>query len=439
MLQTADDLGTPGVDSMFGHGLLNVGAAAAPLGVLAVPLADTAGGESVALSETRLTLGSAFGDALSGVGVLGGIVAIDDFDRPYPVDLLAAVTSPERNFQLEGRLAASDIRVVSVPAPGLTLQMAVADDPNRAASQRWVGTPSAGEVDAVSLTGVLAPDTGWHLGLGLSADGQLDRGPAALTSDALFLAADEIASPLYALLGSGNGFRLDQSLSEATTLSLGWFASDPVESGDFDLDWGGGNIMQATLDHAFVDGGRLRLDVARVEESDTFLGSQTGGAFGSGTGATSNFVTVSGGLPVARTVDLIGSVTTAATEVSDAGLLGEWGTVRSTAFGIGVMARDVLNSGDRIGLLVGQPLRVQQADATLTVPVGMTADEVVVRESQRVDLSPSGREMNLQLAYHRVLWEGAQLSSWLMMRTEPGHDAAAPNDYGVGLVFRVAY
>ena len=129
----------------------------------------------------------------------------------------------------------------------------------------------------------------------------------------------------------------------------------------------------------------------------------------------------------------------AASEIADTGLLGDWGTVRSTSFGAGFVARDVFESGDRFGFLAGQPLRVDQAGATLTVPVGMTADEVVLRESQRVDLSPSGREMNFQLAYDRSLWEGAKVSSWLLMRTEPGHDATAPNDYGVGLVFKVVY
>lgn len=439
LLQSADDRGTPGVDSVYGHGLLNLDTAVAPLGVLAVPLSGSAAGSSAALNNSRLSLGAPFGDALTGVGLLGEGIALDDFDRPYPVDLSALVTMPDRGFQLESRLAANDTQVISIPAPGLTLQMAMSEESDDAAWSFPARTGSAGDVDAVSLAGTLTADTGWHLGLGLSADGQFNPGSAVAATDTLFLAGDELNSPHYALLGSGDGVRLDQSLSDATTLSLGWFESSPVEAGNSDLSWGGGNMIQATLDHAFAEGGGLRVEIVQLDEADTFLGSQSGGAFGSGLGATSNFITVSGGLPVSSTVELVGSVTSGTTDVAGAGLLGEWGNVRSTAFGAGVIARDVFSSGDRFGFLAGQPLRVDQAEATLTVPVGLTVDEVVISESQRVDLSPGGREMNMQLAYDRGLWEGAEISSWLMMRTEPGHDADAPNDYGVGLLFRMTY
>ncbi|NNG04376.1 MAG: hypothetical protein HKM95_09785, partial [Inquilinus sp.] len=421
-------------------GLLNVGAAAAPLGALSVPLADMAAGEAADLSNTRLALGPAFGDALSGVAALRNAVAVDEFQRPYAVDLSASVASAQRGFRLADLLATGASDIVSVPpAAGMTLHMALAEDPNgdpRAQSGR---SRSGGEVEAASLTGSFSPGTAWHLGMGLSADGQLGRGSTASAAGSLFWAADEMTDPHYTLLGGGDGVRLDRSLTAATTLSFGWFESDPTGNLDTGAGWGGGNIAQATVDQAFAKGGRLRLDVARVEESDTFLGSRTDGAFGSSAGAASHFVTVSGGLPVSRTIELIGSATTATTDVENAGLLSGWGTVRSTAFGIGVVARDVFDSGDRIGVLAGQPLRVGQADATVTVPVGMTADEVMVRESQRVDLAPSGREMNVQLAYRRGLWDGADLSSWLLIRNEPGHDAAASNDYGLGLSFTTTF
>ena len=440
LLDSATDLGAAGVDVVYGHGLLSFDDAVAPLGVLSVPLATTAAGQSAALGSTHLSLGPAFGDALSGNSVLARAVALDDFDRAYPVDLTAAVASADRGFGLETLLAASDRHSAVIPSPaGMTLQIAMAADRDIAPWHRSGWREPASGIEAASFAGALSPETEWRLGLGLSAGSQFGTDIAAASSGTLFLGIGELTNPHYALLGSGDGMRLDQSLSESTTLSLGLFESDAVETGDADLGWGGGNILQASLNHAFGQGAALRLDVARVEESDTFLGSQTDGAFGAGIGATSHFMTVSGGLPVTRDIDLIGSVTTATSEVSDAGLLSDWGTVQSTAFGFGVVAREVLEPGDRLGLLVGQPLRVSSARATLTVPVGITADEAVISDSRRVDLSPGGREMNLQLAYDRDLWSGAGLSSWLLVRTQPGHDRSAANDYGIGLSFRMAF
>ncbi len=441
LLRSATDLGVAGVDDVYGHGLLNLAGAVQPLGTLAVPLADAASGPAVALDDTTLALGPAFGDALTGSAALGRAIALDDFDRPYPVDLASAVAPAARTFNLDHLVAPDETRDIGLPLPlGASLHIAVARDDGVMARRYIFDETRGGSVDAVSLSAALSERTALRLGYGVSAGGQLDHGMAAPSADGLYWSAGELTGPHYGLLGRGDGFRLDHGVGGSTTVSFGWFDGDAADDPSGDVAAGRGSIGQATLDHRFADRGRLRLDIAVVDEPESYLGSQGEGAFAVG-GAVSRFLTVSGGLPVGETIDVIGSFTFATTDMSGAsdGLLTDWGTVESNAFGVGAVASNVFGEGDRLGFLAGQPLRVNRASASLTVPVALTPDETVVQESGRVDVTPSGREIDLQLSYDRPLRPGMGVSSWLMMQLEPGHDARADTAYGVGLTFRVAF
>src|SRR5688572_7518098 len=61
LLSTATDLGAPGVDDVYGHGLLNLERAGQPVGQLQVP---TAGGSQLTVSGSALTASAATGTAL---------------------------------------------------------------------------------------------------------------------------------------------------------------------------------------------------------------------------------------------------------------------------------------------------------------------------------------------------------------------------------------
>ena len=145
--------------------------------------------------------------------------------------------------------------------------------------------------------------------------------------------------------------------------------------------------------------------------------------------------------PIGETFELLGSFTMAATDMgsSEDSMLNQWGTVQANAFGAGAVVREVLRDGDRLGILAGQPLRVTKAEARLSVPVSMDEDENVTQDSERVDITPSGREIDIQIAYDTPLLPGMALSSWLMLQLEPGHDAEAGPAYGGGMKFRMSF
>lgn len=436
MLVTATDLGVPGIDAVYGHGLLNLRQAVQPVGVLSVPLTGSVTGQSVDMTVTLLSLGSAFGDALAGNALLDGALALDDFDRAYAAGLGAGVVYAGRGFGLGALLATGDAETVEAALPGgLTLAMAVSGTEDTESLSTWPsgdGDENAAALQALSLSGETPGGTAFRLGRDMTASQQLSGG-LDTRSAGLYWMAEDTLNPHYALVGAGTGAAFVREIGGATTATLGLVdqTGAAAESGEGDA-----RIGELTMSHRFAGGATLRAGFALIDEVDGFLGSDAAGAFAVA-GASSRAYTLGSAVPLGAGVELVGSYTlvNATMEADGASLLSDWGAVRADAFGLGVARRGVFGAGDRIGLLVGQPLRVSDASATLTAPVDYTLDKTVIQESERISLAPTGREIDLQLAYDTALPGDSRVSSWLMMQVEPGHVADANPAYGVGLRF----
>ena len=104
ILNTADDLGTAGVDEVYGHGLLNLAAAIDPLGEAKItdpslkPIA-----RGITLDNSGITLPTSFGESLDGFTV--GF--IDDYKRAY-IGNPARITRTNAAFTLGDTLATWD-------------------------------------------------------------------------------------------------------------------------------------------------------------------------------------------------------------------------------------------------------------------------------------------------------------------------------------------
>ena len=88
LLMTAEDLGLPGVDPVYGHGLLNLGAAIDPVGAVRLASSMTGRGKKggvMLVSDSRIESSSAFGGAFDETAAQLG--AIDSFDRVFPLSL----------------------------------------------------------------------------------------------------------------------------------------------------------------------------------------------------------------------------------------------------------------------------------------------------------------------------------------------------------------
>ena len=79
------------------------------------------------------------------------------------------------------------------------------------------------------------------------------------------------------------------------------------------------------------------------------------------------------------------------------GVLGLW----SSAIAVGVVGQEVARSGDRLAFRLSQPLRVEAGRAQLRWVSGRSPDGRVELEQTDLSLEPSGRQLDLEVAYSR--------------------------------------
>jgi len=439
LLSSATDLGDPGIDPIYGHGLLNIEAALAPAGSLEVPLGDTPAGPKIALEGTYLALNPAFGDALSKSKLLGEAFALDDYDRNYAADLNAHVIPGQRDFSLRALSKLDDVESVDTLLPnGMRIALGVTDDGQSMRATEWPGVAADSEpreLRGMSLSIDGRNGTQYRLGYDTTPEQQLPS-LAASEPASLFWMPGDLLGPHYGLVGTGLAFSANHSLGIGNRLTAG-FVDD--SGGDNDRP-GSARIAEVSFQHTFLKSGIISASLSAVDESNSFLGSDAEAGFGvRGTG--SYFYSVSGIIPVGAGLELIGNYTLGEADVVAGrnSVLSNWSRLSADAYGVGIVRRGVFGGDDRVGLLAGQPMRVSSGSTTLALPVGYRPDKSVEQDSERVSLAPSGREFDLQLAYSAEFGSRSEMSTWLMVQMEPGHVATAAPAYGFGLRFSTEF
>lgn len=420
LLDTARDLGAPGVDAVYGRGLVDLAAALSPLGILQLALPDG----DVPVAGTGLLLGQAFGDALRGASAFGRVMVFDSYRRDFTYDMRPTVQA--------ARLSDT-----------AALEALLLPDGRSSTQRRWTGIGSAGasfaqprqDTRIVELGERRAgPSTFWlqsdprRLVRGAAYYGTAAAGaPAFLAPDA---AVSSLALPQLRLVGSGSGGTVGTSVG-AQRITAAWHRSDnePASSASLSQLWLEGR----------AGGARYALGLGLAREDHTFLGTRSGGAFGSFQATHTQFVTAGTEMPLAGRLSAFGAVTAAQTRPeASTGLLSGWSPVRASAFLAGIRMPDVATRGDRLSLVIGQPLRIERAEVDAVVPVGLTAGGQVVTQRERIDVRPSGRETVLELAYSRPAARG-RWTSFAALRDQPGHVADAPVSGLAGLRLQLSF
>lgn len=427
LLATARDLGDPEV---FGRGLLDLEAAMAPVGELGLAATGRVADPRPTLAASTLALGSAFALDPSGRALLGRAIALDAMGFPFPVDLAGRVRIERRGLGLDAMLAPGlPTLAASDPAAGVTLSFAAAvlDD-----------SAPAGYGLALGLAAEPAPPAhlqaalGEHLELFLSLNGSsaTTAGPAALPGPGHgFVAAEALLAPFDRIAGlqSGGGGRL--ALGPATALTVSAFtAADHGEPA--------AALQKVELSHRPFGRLDLRLGHGWLQEEAGLLGSRSAGAFGGSTAGAAQFLHAAALVPLSERIRLLGSYSFGSGRLggAGAGLLSRLEVEHAEAFALGLLIDDLAAAGDRLDLLLGQPLRAGAARARIALPVGRTPGGAVRHERQALDLSPPGRELAAQAVYRLPLaGPGRSLTIGGLLRLAPGHDPGAPPELGLGL------
>jgi hypothetical protein len=433
LFKSARDAGTPGVDAVYGNGVLDLTRAFQPLGGTTV-----AGSKATVSTTGNATLSAPMGDAVQ--GELGAVI-LDGYSRAFAIDLAKTIArrSPERSL---GGALQSNFRTVALAQGGMTVSMTLAPRPNGDVALDRTSLSRTDATSARAIAGMVTQRLGSTLSFGFGF---------AQGSGALGAQLSGQSEPAFLIANTGGmGFDSSTRASSAMRQSIAGFGfTAGIENGDVlsqrdgDLRlrdrWqrSGYNRASLAIDRRF-GGLSTIVSATRMDERDTVLGARFDAALGA-TRAATWFVDTKARFNAGNGWSLGGSMRQGWTRAAVRGGLSGDGLVRTNAFAADI-GKDGVLGHDSLGLRVAQPLRVARGGIDLGLPTyfDYTSNTVTDWTTQRLNLAPQGRELDVELRYGVPAFGGG-LDTNLFWRRDPGNFAALPNDYGMAMRYSLGF
>lgn len=399
----------------FGQGKLDLARALEPVGGLMFADADAVDGPATPVGASALRLGAGFGDAGAALAGLES-AAFDAYGRDYAFKLSSLVRSHTTSrFQMGERMQAAMLRNLAMTAgerfdsgTGMRVQYDSTGAVRSAMFEHDFGT--LGKLDLFSVAGA---EQGVLHGLD--------------EVDALSLMSFHRGDTVASLMPQLSGMRLSMPVAQSARVQARhWIGHGAIGTAELN----GRSLSRSDLAVQFQPHASTRVSVgAGVQhEKGSAMGATAAGSLALA-GSLSTRV-MSFGLDVQPTQHIGLFVRH---EIGRLGSTSGHSLVRS--FGDGSSRESLAgvrySAGDwQAAAVYSEPQRVSGVKAHFNLATGRTVGGQVVREQVVVDLTPSGRQRNFELAFAKRLDETASLHVNLLHVREPGHVQGATAETG---------
>ena len=426
LFQTADDLGAQGVDSVYGHGRLNIQRAFAPTGT--TTLADS----KVPVTGASADLPTAAGDAGT-TGTMGAVI-LDGYSRAYVLNLAKTLRQAAVDHPLSRSLQ-NDVRVNTAQAGPLTIAMTVRERHDLAerfsVDRLGIGPDDLRKSRLIAGSAIARVDNKTAVAFGFAQGAkEMERRLSGANAGAFLIASDVSGTPGFSAKRNGSMAVRHQFGGVAVTFS--------GETGsvwqDVQTSATGSAYRMATVT---ADKGLARnwlsLGISRLDEKQTLLGGRMTGALGGG-GSTTMFLD-------AEARHDFGSGWTSRLTARRGWTDFAGGKFETGAYAFDLAKAGILSNRDSIGLRFAQPLRVDRGGFAMMLPTSYDYTTGLATDSlSTMSLRPSGRELDAELSYGSTLIGGnAWLGGNLFIRRQPGNIASMPLDTGAALRFSLGF
>jgi hypothetical protein len=426
---TATDLGAPGIDAVYGRGLLNVEKALQPIGTVTT---TTFNGKSINVLAGATQPSSATSRLwnLAASGQLR-VLGLDDFQRDFQIDLGATVSRPAA-MSLEQVFGDMERRVDVVERlldDGGSLSVAY-ERPLAGGMRRTPDAAHNGRIAAFSLLSAHDGGTETALGAGGSAGNYFGAGELHLEQGVSLEQVAALAPPYFTLLPGAAHAAIAHRVGDVklkfgmltTGLNRTFAAQDgytPPASADL-LPHASSALFEVS--RSFGDAA-LSVSMSQTSESNAYLGSYSSGALSLGSKTSTSALQVAGALLLAPKVTLAGQ---AAYGVTPGGsgtdsLITEVTRARSNAFSLALVAADRIKNGDRMSVSLSQPMRAYAGRIVMDMLSGGSGSGTPSRERLIFSMVPLGREMRMEINYLAPAGALGSLGISLMVRRDPNN------------------
>lgn len=415
-------------DAMYGWGLINVGASLQPIGSLNV---GTKTGTSVSYASSTIAAPKAgLASGLKGVNTL----AVDKFNRGFIVNLASVTTAATVTTS-----ATPVTPTTTVSAKGVKFSAEYATSGSDSNSL-YLGDAGAA-VTLAKLSYSFANDRGTSYGFGTGGTahdffGLQSTGLAPLSLNG---EGSRFNAPYFNLAESATHAGYGMTFKDGTVLRMGLMAQAASSSTtllDLATPVTARTLATVELQKSFGEATGV-VTIGQLQENNSVLGMSGTGALALAARPNTTFVTLAGSMPLAQKVTFSMMATLGQTRGYDnAGVSlidGATGS-RSAAWSLGLAQKDILRDGDNMGFTMAMPLKTMSGSLQMTTAVSQSqVDGSLQYATQSVNLQPTGSEKDLELAYATPLRFGGKLTALAQIKLQPGHDAEAPTQFGLGV------
>lgn len=464
LLTSATDIGAAGVDPINGHGILNLAAAIAPIGTTSLTI-QTANGTIVTdPGDGGLVVGGLFGDGF-GAGFKGGAVFTDAYDRAYTTSFENQIQLIDPFADFQSRFdAAQSYETARVELGGnSTLAVGANYDRPQTAYEEAVAGLSLRQDETLSQVKIrietnIGDRAAMSYGFGGPLEDALDsKGGSAATGIFLgkgarlpWLSDTSSGADDAGVMAGGRRYGATLALSGGFVLSAA-AGEDEIGVPGYEILATDGLAQARRASTAARLGrssrhGDWAVTVGRIEEKGTVLGSFSSGPLGLGRGAKTDFLAVSGETVLGElggsSLSAFGHLAGAAIAIDEeaGSAFSGFEGMRASQFAVGLALDNAGLGGNRLSLTLSQPLRLETGRVVYGFASGYdyNTDTPLFDASAR-SLAPSGRELDLELAWHFGLGERVRVSTNLLYQRDPGHIAGRNDNVAVMITGRSAF
>lgn len=177
--------------------------------------------------------------------------------------------------------------------------------------------------------------------------------------------------------------------------------------------------------------------VGQLQEANSVLGMTGSGALNLNASPKTTFVTLAGSMPLSQKTTFSAMTTlgtTAAYENTTPSRIDSANASGTAAWSMGLAQKDLLWAGDTLGLTLAMPLKVMTGSMQISTAVAQSqVDGSLQYATQSVSLRPTGTEKDIELAYATPMRFGGDLTAMAQVKLQPGHDAQAATQLGLGV------
>ncbi|MDC1484851.1 S8 family serine peptidase [Gammaproteobacteria bacterium] len=436
LFSTANKEGVYSDKAIYGQGLMDLGAATAPVGQVSAMLTGTLSGGMVPALFTGIQLTSpSFGDAVSNGVANQTIIFFDELDAPFrgAVDNLTTdyrnqivnLDGYEHVYQSTPQIIDSQDNVLEVSnyrnqnlSYGLINSMYLLEAQQD--SNQFFTYFNKGNNSFVSH-GI---NGSWALGIFQDKDLRYKN---QLRS--------QFSNPWLNFSAGGTSFgsvyKFQHNLDVAFLISSGRnrFQANEV--------FGESNSSTVAMIELQPKNYMPSIQFGILKENDANLGLSGSGAFNGNSGQMTSFVGIS------DSISLFGGKFFSSLYIGNSpgtsnneGMINSITDIQSSAFGMGFLKQSIFNSGDELLLSIDQPMRTESGEMNLRVPVYRTKERSVLFNSFGFTLRPSGREVHSKARYMSS-YKNIGLSLTLGYKSDPYHIKSMEDYWYTSLGFSI--